>query len=63
MHVSKNIYIYVMQNTTEWKSSVYRFEAQVFLSLLVHLKCGFMEAFGKRLQKQESEPTINRAMM
>lgn len=47
-----------MQNTTEWKSSVYCFEAQVVLSLLEHLKCGFMEAFGKRLQKQESELTI-----
>lgn len=53
----------MMQNTTEWNSSVYCFEAQGVLSLLVHLKSGFMEAFGKRRQKQDLELTINKAMM
>lgn len=52
-----------MQNTTEWKSSVRCFETQVVLSLLVHLKCSFMEAFGKRLQKQESELTVIKVMI
>lgn len=52
-----------MQNTTEWKSSVYCFEARGGLSLLVYLKCGFMEAFGKRLQKQELELKINKVII
>lgn len=61
MHLK--IHIYAMQNTMEWKSSVYCFEPQGVLSLLVHLKCSFMEAFGKRLPKQESELKINKAVM